>query len=89
MALKTYYFVKVWMLDENGEPLGGGHTARLSLNEALEGVEELMSKRIARVKEGKVLKCEITVYEHEEVGPALQRIRRMMLALGFPLYDCE
>ena len=87
MALKTYYFVKVWMLGEDGEPLGGGHTMRLSLNEALKGAEELMSKRIARVNGDKVVKCEITVYESEDHRLKFQKIVKMMLALGFPYHE--
>ena len=68
MAMITVYYVTIGMLDENGEPYGGvGYSLRPSLEGALEAVRELMSKRIARVSGGKIIKCEITVYEHEDL----------------------
>ena len=88
MSMQTVYFVNVWMLDENGDPGGyRGHSLRPNLDQALEAAREIMSKRIAQVSDGKMLKCEIIVYEHEDIRQANLRIMKMMLSLGFPIFD--
>ena len=66
MAMRTFYDVQIWILNEEGEADGyRGSALAVDMNQALEAAKRLMSRRIASITGGKVMKVEITVYEHD------------------------
>lgn len=89
MNMQTVFWVHVWMYDEHGEGVGGGNSLRPDLESALEAVREMSARYLPRVTDKEILKIKITVYEAEHIQDVNLQIMKMMLRLGFPLFDCE
>lgn len=77
MSEHTVYIFNVWTQDENGDVVGDPwHTLRPDLDDGWKVARDAITEQIANVKDGKSLKCVITVYEDEQTGSTLRRIAR-------------